>query len=87
MSTTPLIERDPIRVIVVGAGALTAAGTCLVSISQGVPVLAAVGTALLALGTIVGGGELARSKAWAPATVNELVDAHTVIDGLEQRGS
>lgn len=85
MSTTPLAEREPIRLYALVAAALTSAGTCLVSIGQGVNALVAIGTALVGFGTIAGGVELARAKAWSPASVDERVDAHAVIDDLEQR--
>ena len=85
-SSAPLLEREPVRVFAIVAGLLTATGQTLVAIGQHVDPLIAIGTALLSLAVIVGGGEVARSKAVAPATYDRDVDAEAVIGYLEARG-
>lgn len=63
------MRTEPIRWTALIAGLLAAVGPALVSVSNGTPVLEAAGVALAAFGLVVGGGELARTQAWSPASV------------------
>lgn len=73
------MNREPIRYAVYIAALIAAAGTMLIDLSSGVALAAAAGKALLSLSVVVGGGEVARAQAWAPDTVNNIIDAETVI--------
>lgn len=73
------MQREPIRYAVYAAALLAAIGTLMIDLASGVALLAAGGKALLSLSVVAGGGELARSQAWAPDTVNNIIDAETVI--------
>ena len=78
------MKQEPVRVAVYVAALLAAIGTMLIDLSSGVALLAAGGKALLALSVVAGGAEVARSQAWAPGNVDELLDADAVIRAAER---
>lgn len=52
----------PVFTIATIAGLLTAMGTALISIGQGVDPLVAIGTAIISAGVVIGGGALASTQ-------------------------
>lgn len=78
------MQNEPIRVAVWVAALLAAGGTMMIDISSGIDLLEAGGKALMSLSLVVGGGELARSKAWAPSSVRDIIDADMVIERAEE---
>lgn len=85
-STAPLVAREPVRVFVLVAAGIAALGVFFMAWGSGTDWRIAIGMALGAGGTPAVGAEVGRSKAYSPATVDQLVDAEAVIRGLEARG-
>ena len=81
-----MLSNEPVRAAALIAGLLATIGGALIAVSQGVDVLAAVGTALAQLGLVVGGGEIGRANAWGPRTVDTIMDADAVIAAAERDG-
>lgn len=79
------LSTEPVRIYALVAGLLTAIGGALVAIGEGVDPLVAIGTAIVSFGVVVGSGELARTQAYAPATVDQVMDAEAVIGDAENR--
>lgn len=79
-------SREPVLISALIAGVLAAVGGALVTISQGVPVLAAVGTAITQIGLVVGGGYVARTQAYSPHTADQIMDADAIIGMAERDG-
>lgn len=84
------MDTEPIRKTVLPAAGIVALATFLSFIGLADPVTwqtfavgASVGLAEFA--ALAFGVEAARSKAWAPATVNQIVDAEAVIAQAESR--
>lgn len=77
------LHTEPVRLIVLIAAIFATVGPALVAIGEGVDPLVAIGTAVAAFGALLGGEEFARSKAYAPATVDTIVDAEAVIRQAE----
>jgi hypothetical protein len=61
-------RHEPVRLAALLAGGITSTGTLLVHLASAADWRLALGTALLNLGVVVGGGELARRDAVSPAT-------------------
>lgn len=78
------MKNEPVRISALLAGLLVAVSTALLAIDGGATWQFAVGQALAYLGLIVGGGEVARSQAWGPKTVDEVMDAEAVISAAER---
>ena len=85
----PTLHTEPVRLYALAAGLLTAIGGALVAIGEGVDPLVAIGTAIVSLGVVVGGGELGRARAYAPATVerqaallDEVLSAEHALEGV-----
>lgn len=85
-SDAPLVDREPVRIFVLIAAVVAAAGVFFMAWGSGTDWRIALGMALGAGGTPAVGAEVGRSKAYSPATVDQLVDAETVISHLEARG-
>lgn len=68
------LQTEPVRLMALVAGILVAVSTALLALDAGQSVYFALGQALAYLGLVVGGGELARTQAWAPATVGREVE-------------
>lgn len=71
------LQTEPVRLMALIAGILVAVSTALLALDAGQSVYAALGQALAYLGLVVGGGELARTQAYAPSTVE---DQRTLLD-------
>jgi hypothetical protein len=84
-TNAPLLDREPVRVYAIAAGLLTAVSSYLTSIGQGISHTMAAGVALGQLALVVGGGEAARSKAYAPVTYDRDIDAHVIIEDPADR--
>lgn len=80
------MRTEPIRYTALVAGLLTATATVLTLLGQGTDLLTALGTAIAQLALIVGGGELARTQAWAPESVDRILDAESVLSEAEAQG-
>lgn len=84
MNQVPLGEREPVRLTVYIAAFVIAAssffgGLALVDDVTAKVVYAATSVSLLQFAGIAFAAELARSKAYAPATVDRIIDAEAVI--------
>ena len=87
----PVTQREPVRVSVYIAAFVIAASTflgglALVDDVTSKVMFAAGSAALSQFALIAFAAELARSKAWAPSTVNEIMDADAVISAAESVG-
>lgn len=78
------LQTEPVRLYALIAAALTSVGGALVAIGEGVDPLVAIGTALVSLAVVAGGGELGRKSAYSPATVDTVMDAEAVIAAAER---
>lgn len=83
-STTPLVEREPVRVYVLAAALIAALGVFFMAWGSGTDWRIAIGMALGAGGTPAVGAEVGRSRAWSPASVNDIIDAEHVIHGANE---
>ncbi len=81
------MKSEPIRWAVYVAAVLAAISTGLIDYSNGLPLLEVLGKALTAVIPVLVGGELARARAWAPSSVDEVMDADRVISEAERAGN
>lgn len=81
-----LWARQPVLVMSAVAGFFVAVGGALVAIGDGVDPLIAIGMAITEFAVVFGGGKVAQTQAWAPASVNEIIDAETVIAQVQAEG-
>lgn len=79
----PLTEREPVRIYVLVMSLIAGLGVFFGTWGGGVDWRVALGMALGAFAAPAAGGEVARSRAWAPATVDDLVDAEAAIAQLQ----
>ena len=82
------MNREPVRITVYIAAAVVAlssffGGLALVDAITVQAVFSSLAAALLQFSGIAFAAELARSKAWAPGTVDEIMDADAVISAAE----
>ena len=78
------LQTEPVRIMALIAGLLTAVGGALTAIGEGVDPLVAIGTAVVSFGIVVGGGEFARSQAYAPDSVDQIRSAEATIADAER---
>ena len=78
------MRNEPIRWAIWLASGTTALAVFFQEWARGGDWKLAVGLALGAFALPAAGGELARSQAYAPSTVDDLLDADTVISKAEQ---
>ena len=88
----PAMQREPVRVSVYIAAFVVAAssffgGLALVDVVTMKAIFASLSVSLLQFAGIAFAAELARSRAWAPNTVNEIMDADAVITAAQSVSS
>lgn len=82
-TAAPLTERQPVLLAGYIAGVIVAVGTFLLQWGNGGDWRISLGTALLGGAVPAGTAHVAKEKAWAPATVNQLIDAEAVLKPAE----
>ena len=77
-------SNEPVLLSALLAGILAATASALAILDAGGTTLAATGLWLSEVAIVVGGGALARTQAWSPSSVDEVMDAHAVIEAAER---
>ena len=80
-SQPSLMQREPVRVMAFVAGVMSSVAEVMTLLGHGTSVTLAIAAGLTSLSIVIGAGEVARSKAYAPATYDRDVDAHVIIEG------
>jgi hypothetical protein len=86
MPDAPVIKREPARVISAIVAVTTGAAAFLTAWGSGTDIRLAAAAGLGVFGTAIGGGEVIRSQVYSPASADNIMDAHAVIEGAERRG-
>ena len=77
-------SNEPVLLSVIVAGILAATAGALTVLDTGGTALAAAALWLTQTAIVVGGGTYARSQAWGPRTVDEIMDAEAVVAAAER---
>lgn len=76
-------SNEPVLLSAIVAGVLVAAATVLLLLDGGATGLHAAAVGLLELATVIGGGKIARGRAYGPETVDRILDADAVLAAHE----
>lgn len=77
-------SNEPVLLSTIVAGLLAASAAALAVIDAGGTLLAAASLWLAEVAIVVGGGVIARSQAWGPRSVDEIMDAEAVVAAAER---